>query len=122
MEAGQGPRTITSGDLSSTREGASRTAFLEQGAPPYYGDGYPFAWQDTVNDVRNRVSGVTVPGHGDLMEVAAVATQCEEISAVAAACADALATGLFDATRGPYPSETMQDAWKRAKLERGIEG
>lgn len=94
---------------------------LEQGAPPYYGDGYPFAWQDTVNEVRNRASGVTVPGHGDLMDGAAVDTQCEEIAAVAAACADALATGIFDPKKGPYPPETMQDAWKRAKLERGIE-
>jgi glyoxylase-like metal-dependent hydrolase (beta-lactamase superfamily II) len=94
---------------------------LEQGAPPYYGDGYPFAWQDTVNELRSRASGVTVPGHGDLMDADAVAGQCAEIAAVAATCAEGLATGLFDSSRGPYPVETMQSAWERAKLERGIQ-
>jgi glyoxylase-like metal-dependent hydrolase (beta-lactamase superfamily II) len=95
---------------------------LEQGAPPYYGDGYPFAWQDTVNELRSRVSSVTVPGHGDVMDPGAVATQCEEIAAVAAACADGLATGVFDPAHGPYPPETMHDAWQRAQVERGIGG
>ena len=95
---------------------------LEQGAPPYYGDGYPFAWQDTVNDLRIRESRVTVPGHGDLMDAAAVATQCDEIAAVAEVCAAGLATALFDASQGPYPAETMRDAWERAKLEHGLGG
>jgi len=95
---------------------------LEQGAPPYYGDGYPFAWQDTVNQLRIRDSGVTVPGHGDLMDADTVASQCDEIAAVAAACAEGLASGIFDRSQGPYPPETMQSAWERAKLERGIGG
>ncbi len=95
---------------------------LEQGAPPYYGDGYPFAWQDTVNELRGRTATMTVPGHGDVMNADAVADQCEEIAAVAAACAEGLASGLFDPSHGPYPSETMWSAWERAKLERGVEG
>ena len=95
---------------------------LEQGAPPYYGDGYPFAWQDTVNELRSRVTGVTVPGHGDLMDREAVAGQCEEIAVVAAACAEGLVTGIFDPMQGPYPAETMQSAWERAKVEKGFGG
>jgi hypothetical protein len=62
---------------------------------------------------------IAVPGHGDVMAVDAVATQVEELAAVAAACSDALVTGLFDATRGPYPPQTMETAWVRAQLEAG---
>jgi glyoxylase-like metal-dependent hydrolase (beta-lactamase superfamily II) len=93
---------------------------LENGAPPYFGDGYPLAWQDTAANVRDRAAGVTVPGHGDVMDGAAVATQAEEIAAVAAACAEGLATGIFDGTQGPYPPETMADAWRRARVEAGF--
>lgn len=95
---------------------------LEEGAPPSYTDGFPFAWRDTAELLALRATGVTVPGHGDAMTVAAVATQVEQLAAVAAACSDALVTGLFDATRGPYPPETMETAWVRAQLEAGTSG
>ena len=94
---------------------------LENGAPPYFGDGYPLAWQDTVGNVRERATGITVPGHGDVMHPSDVATQHEEIAAVAAECADGLVTGIFDAAAGPYPPETMADAWRRARIEAGVD-
>ena len=93
---------------------------LEQGAPPQFGDGYPLAWQDTAAALRARVRGTTVPGHGDVMDKDAVATQVEELAAVAAACADGLATNVFDPTRGPYPEATMRVAWERAQREVGV--
>lgn len=90
---------------------------LENGAPPYFGDGFPLAWQDTANAIRLRASGVTVPGHGDVMSPEAVATQAEELAAVAAACANGLGTGRFDSAVGPYPEDTMMAAWSRARVE-----
>ena len=38
-------------------------------------------------------------------------------AAVAAACTEGLATGIFDATQGPYPQATMKTAWMRAQRE-----
>ena len=92
---------------------------LEPGAPPSFGDGYPFAWRDTAAAIAPRVKGVTVPGHGDVMDKDAVVTQVEELAAVAEACSEALVTGIFDGSSGPYPPETMATAWDRAKLEAG---
>jgi glyoxylase-like metal-dependent hydrolase (beta-lactamase superfamily II) len=93
---------------------------LENGAPPYFGDGFPLAWEDTANAIRMRAVGFTVPGHGDVMGPADVAAQAEELAAVAALCAEGIATGSFDQTTGPYPPETMAAAWARAKLEAGL--
>lgn len=90
---------------------------LEQGAPPYFGDGFPLAWQDTANAIRLLAGAATVPGHGDVMTPDDVATQAEELAAVAAACAVGLASGVFDPTGGPYPVETMETAFVRAQRE-----
>ena len=41
---------------------------LENGAVPYYGDGYPMDWPDTADALAALIapgSGVVVPGHGD---------------------------------------------------------
>jgi hypothetical protein len=70
-----------------------------------------------VDRLRDHIRGVVVPGHGDVMDSAAVATQHEELTAVARQCAEGLATGIFDPGKGPYPDETMLAAWERAKLE-----
>ncbi len=90
---------------------------LEDGAPPYFGDGFPLAWEGTANAILLRGAGAIVPGHGDVMSPAGVATQAEEIAAVAAACSQALATGTFDPSHGPYPVDTMSTAWQRAQAE-----
>jgi len=90
---------------------------VEEGAPPGFGDGYPMAWPDTVDRLRDHIRGVVVPGHGDVMDAGAVKTQHEELTAVAQACADGLSSGRFDPEVGPYPAESMRTAWERAKLE-----
>jgi glyoxylase-like metal-dependent hydrolase (beta-lactamase superfamily II) len=37
---------------------------IENGAVPYYGDGYPLDWPETAFRVAELVDGVVVPGHG----------------------------------------------------------
>ena len=38
---------------------------IENGAVPYFGDGYPLDWPETASRVAELVVGVVVPGHGD---------------------------------------------------------
>jgi glyoxylase-like metal-dependent hydrolase (beta-lactamase superfamily II) len=38
---------------------------LENGAVPYFGDGYPLDWPATVERLAELVTGDVVPGHGD---------------------------------------------------------
>jgi glyoxylase-like metal-dependent hydrolase (beta-lactamase superfamily II) len=38
---------------------------VENGAVPFYGDGYPLDWPETALRVAELVVGVVVPGHGD---------------------------------------------------------
>ena len=38
---------------------------LENGAVPWYGDGYPLDWPETASRLAELVFGVVVPGHGD---------------------------------------------------------
>jgi glyoxylase-like metal-dependent hydrolase (beta-lactamase superfamily II) len=38
---------------------------LEQGAVPFFGDGYPLDWPETALRVAELSTGVVVPGHGD---------------------------------------------------------
>ncbi len=89
---------------------------LEDGVP-LFGDGFPLAWGSTVAALAARKAGAVVPGHGDVMSPAQVATQAEELAAVAKACREGLAEGSFDPDAGPYPSRTMRVAWRRAQEE-----
>ena len=38
---------------------------LENGAVPFFGDGYPLDWPETASRVAELATGVVVPGHGD---------------------------------------------------------
>ncbi len=38
---------------------------FENGAVPFYGDGYPLDWPATAAEVTALVAGIVVPGHGD---------------------------------------------------------
>ncbi|HEX6868696.1 MAG TPA: MBL fold metallo-hydrolase [Candidatus Limnocylindrales bacterium] len=38
---------------------------VENGAVPWFGDGYPLDWPETVSRVAELTTGVIVPGHGD---------------------------------------------------------
>lgn len=85
---------------------------LEDGAPPYFGDGFPTEWPETLQrhlagDVR-----VAVPGHGDVMSPSAAATQLAEIRDVARRCLQADG-GQIELGDAPYPPEVMQMAAAR---------
>jgi glyoxylase-like metal-dependent hydrolase (beta-lactamase superfamily II) len=90
---------------------------LEESAPPYFGDGYPLAWPDTVARVLDLPGEIFVPGHGDVMSRERARRQHDELLEVARCCADGLATNLFDPGNGPYEESTMRTAWERARLE-----
>ncbi len=38
---------------------------VENGAPPYFGDGFPLDWPETVARLLDHVRGTVVPGHGE---------------------------------------------------------
>lgn len=88
---------------------------LEEGAPPSFGDSYPLDWAQTLDSIQ--LEPTVVPGHGDLIDAAFVATQQEEIESIADAARSGYAAGapaesLIPA--GPYPPEPMRLAVGRA--------
>ena len=56
---------------------------LENGAVPYYGDGYPIDWPETAFRVAELVDAVVVPGHGEHAGRAFAETQAVSIGALA---------------------------------------
>lgn len=52
---------------------------LEGGAPPYFGDGYPLDWPETVSRVLERVRGPVVPGHGPVGDRGFVEDQLQDL-------------------------------------------
>jgi glyoxylase-like metal-dependent hydrolase (beta-lactamase superfamily II) len=57
---------------------------LENGAPPYFGDGYPLDWPATVERMLPLANGPVVPGHGDIADRAFVEKQLADLRSVAA--------------------------------------
>lgn len=119
-------RAHTEGDIVITideTEVVFAGDILEESAPPWFGDAYPIVWPDTVADMVDASMGLVVPGHGDVMDHARVATQLEELRAVAALARAAHAAGTpvaeVDLTGAPYPEHTMREALGRAYLELG---
>ncbi len=110
----------TDNDILVTVEGAGVVFagdLVEEGAAPYFGDGYPLAWPQTLARLEPPPGTVVVPGHGDVMTPADVSTQRQELAEVARRCEEGMAAGAFDAEGGPYPADTMRTAWERAMLE-----
>jgi len=90
---------------------------LEEGAPPAFGDAYPRQWPITVASHLVDAPRLVVPGHGDVMEAAAVATQVSELHEVARRCTAAASAADLDLTGAPYPDEVMELAFARSLLE-----
>jgi len=93
---------------------------LENGAVPYYGDGYPLDWPETASRLAELVDGVVVPGHGAHAGRAFVEEQAAAIARLAA-LARRIAAGelsLDDAvwqTPFPaYPAEAVRQPLERA--------
>lgn len=88
---------------------------IEQGAPPAFGDSYPLDWGQTLDSIV--LEATMVPGHGDVVDGGFVATQQAEIEAIADTARAGHSEGVpIDdlITGGPYPTETMRQAFTRA--------
>ena len=101
--------------------GDARVTFLgdliEEGAPPSFGDSHPLDWPLTLRLAMEGVDGVVVPGHGDVVDTGFVATQQQELAAVAELSVRVIEgeLSLVEAARlGPYPPEVMSTALDRA--------
>jgi glyoxylase-like metal-dependent hydrolase (beta-lactamase superfamily II) len=90
---------------------------VENGAPPYFGDGYPLDWPATVERMVELVRGTVVPGHGDIGDRAFAVRSMVEIRTIGE-----LATLVHEGTialddavlRTPYPADTAREPLERA--------
>ncbi len=92
---------------------------LENGAPPWFGDGFPMDWPTTVEAILAMTGErtVVVPGHGDPGGRAFVARSVEEIRGVAALATRVHAGELdLEAAAGlaPYPGAAAHEPLERA--------
>jgi glyoxylase-like metal-dependent hydrolase (beta-lactamase superfamily II) len=96
---------------------------LENGAPPWLGDGYPLDWPATIEAILalvtagGRGSVAVVPGHGDVGDRAFVERSLAEMTAIASLARQVAAGTLApaDAARlAPYPLDVASEALERA--------
>ena len=100
---------------------------LENGAPPWLGDGYPArlggndrgdpGLMSPSSEPGASPSGAVVPGHGDVGDRAFVERSLDEMAAIArlARQVDAQAIGLAEAIlAAPYPPDAAAEAIERA--------
>ena len=91
---------------------------VENGAPPYFGDGYPLDWPATLAKLVPFASGAVVPGHGDVGDLAFVERVIAEVGAIAD-LARQVAAGSLDLTAAiaaaPYRPRAAREA-----IERGV--
>jgi len=93
---------------------------IENGAVPYFGDGYPLDWPATAAAIAPLVNAVVVPGHGDHADRAFVEEQAAAIGGLAALARriyagelsldDAVAVTPFPA----HPAEAIRRPLRRA--------
>ena len=90
---------------------------VENGAPPYFGDGYPIDWPATVEALVDLVTGALVPGHGDVSDRGFAVRSMVEIRTIAelATLVHEGRLGIDDAVlRTPYPADTALEPIERA--------
>jgi glyoxylase-like metal-dependent hydrolase (beta-lactamase superfamily II) len=88
---------------------------LEAGATPYFGDGYPLDWPETVSRLAERIRGPVVPGHGEVGDRAFAEDQLaafleiarlgREVHAGRMSLEDAIAASPFSAETSREPLE-----------------
>ena len=92
---------------------------LENGATPYFGDGFPLDWPGTVEAVlgRTRPTTVVVPGHGDHAGRAFVEASLRQLRSIAA-LARRVHAGELDLEAAvvvaPYPAANAVEPLVRA--------
>ncbi|HEX7473517.1 MAG TPA: MBL fold metallo-hydrolase [Candidatus Limnocylindrales bacterium] len=94
---------------------------LENGAPPYFGDGFPLDWPATVEAVLGLgMAGPVAAGHGEVADRAFVGRSLEELHAVAdlgrRVAADELSVDGAVA-RGPYGPKASREPIERAAAQ-----
>ena len=92
---------------------------LENGAPPYFGDGFPLDWPATVRTLLGLVGDqtVVVPGHGDHAAREFAASVLADFEALAALARQVHAGELDLAAAleiAPYPAEAAREPLDRA--------
>ena len=90
---------------------------VENGAPPYFGDGYPIDWPATVEHLVDLVTGAVVPGHGDVGDRGFAVKSMVEIRTIAelASLVHGGTIGLDDAVlRTAYPADAAREPLERA--------
>jgi glyoxylase-like metal-dependent hydrolase (beta-lactamase superfamily II) len=90
---------------------------VENGAPPYFGDGYPLDWPATVERLVDLVTGAVVPGHGDVGDRAFAVRSMVEIREIAelARLVHEGTIAIEDAVvRTAYPADTAREPLERA--------
>jgi glyoxylase-like metal-dependent hydrolase (beta-lactamase superfamily II) len=90
---------------------------LENGAPPYFGDGYPLDWPATVEAITRFVVEAVVPGHGDVGGSAFVRRSIDDLRAIAdlSRRVQAGELSLVEACRrAPYAAADSREPLERA--------
>jgi glyoxylase-like metal-dependent hydrolase (beta-lactamase superfamily II) len=90
---------------------------LENGAAPYFGDGYPLDWPATVEAIARFPAAAFVPGHGDVGGSAFVRRSLDELRAIAdlSRRVHGGEIGLEDACRrAPYRAVDSREPIERA--------
>jgi glyoxylase-like metal-dependent hydrolase (beta-lactamase superfamily II) len=95
---------------------------LENGAAPYFGDGYPMDWPATVVSMLSMVGPATVvvPGHGDHAGRSFVEQSLEALREVVtrASLVHSRSIGLEAAmAHGPWPAAQMEEPLARALMQ-----
>jgi glyoxylase-like metal-dependent hydrolase (beta-lactamase superfamily II) len=93
---------------------------LEADATPFFGDGYPLDWPDTVERLVELVTGTVVPGHGSVGDRAFAVSQMAGFREIAelARLVDAGVLGIDAAVlRTPYPADAAMEPLTRAMAQ-----
>jgi glyoxylase-like metal-dependent hydrolase (beta-lactamase superfamily II) len=93
---------------------------LEADATPYFGDGFPIDWPDTVGRLVELVTGAVVPGHGSIGDKAFAVRQHREFREIVelARLVDDGILGIDVAvTRTPYPADAAMEPLTRAMAQ-----
>lgn len=116
-------RGHTDNDIVLTVEGTDVLVagdLLENGAAPYFGDGYPLDWPATAEAILARTTGrtIVVPGHGGIAGQDFAARQAADIARIAALAREVHQGRLdLEAAVAASPFEPGQS---REPIERGL--
>ena len=94
---------------------------VEEGAPPSYGDAWPLEWPATVGRLLELAPPTVVPGHGDVVDLAFVRRQAEELAAMAELCRQVARGELAPEAavgRAPFAEREARFALERAAQSR----